>query len=344
MSKFDIAKDIRVGKKLNRRKKSGTGRGSEYDRVPERPAIEPPPRREPNFENALADFKWGNIRVLSKIRGAQTNPFTGQTTLDMIGYHDSIHPHPLRFDPPLIEHARGNSRAFTLHWEKLTYVFELPDPASFPHLSVSEGDREILERFVKICKELAGYSCINDGARFHIDKDDQEEWHVRVDFPSQEAFRGTCVAFRQLHNGKEFASFDKVKGRLQKAISQLPQGPQQDARAALSPWVDARGKLMNSLLATLVCRKGAPGDAPPPPEVTLSFENIEPDKLLQTFNYGDTIHFSERREDLVDLLSDDRDAAYYKYAVLQTILGLSHLYFGVAVLIETALSGHHQAS
>jgi hypothetical protein len=37
------------------------------------------------------------------------------------------------------------------------------------------------------------------------------------------------------------------------------------------------------------------------------------------------------------LLDDERNAAYYKHAVLLAITNLSHLYFGFAVLAEAAL-------
>ncbi len=42
----------------------------------------------------------------------------------------------------------------------------------------------------------------------------------------------------------------------------------------------------------------------------------------------------------VRLLSDDHYEAYYTYGALISILGLSHLYFGYAVLLDQALGGH----
>jgi hypothetical protein len=85
---------------------------------------------------------------------------------------------------------------------------------------------------------------------------------------------------------------------------------------------------------TIVCEKVSQA----PPGFPVSFRDINPEELFLTFNYGDTIHFSsDRRQQLVDLTADPKNDAYYKHACLISILGLSHLYFGFAVLIEAAL-------
>jgi hypothetical protein len=38
---------------------------------------------------------------------------------------ETIHPHPLNFEPPLIDFATGETNGFRRHWEKLTYAFNL---------------------------------------------------------------------------------------------------------------------------------------------------------------------------------------------------------------------------
>jgi hypothetical protein len=68
-----------------------------------------------------------------------------------------------------------------------------------------------------------------------------------------------------------------------------------------------------------------------------SYCNINPQELILTFNYGDTIHFSGEQKKLSTLLETEQNAAYYKHAVLLAITNLSHLYFGFAVLVEAAL-------
>jgi hypothetical protein len=102
-------------------------------------------------------------------------------------------------------------------------------------------------------------------------------------------------------------------------------------------WVSARGKLMNQLLETIVCRKLAPkGGASKFPH---SFHNVHPESLILTFQYGDVIHFSSERENLAALTENETNEAYYKFAVLLAISGLSHLYFGFALLVEATLDG-----
>ncbi|GAB4948632.1 hypothetical protein MAHJHV50_49510 [Mycobacterium avium subsp. hominissuis] len=39
------------------------------------------------------------------------------------------------------------------------------------------------------------------------------------------------------------------------------------------------------------------------------------------------------------MLVDPRHEAYYRYAALSSIIGLSHLYFGFAVLVDSAIGG-----
>lgn len=286
----------------------------------------------------IVTLNWGDIMLMAKITGKKVNLSTGQINLEMMPYDDTIHPYPLDFEPPLVEYAQGSGKGFRHHWEKLAYVFELPNPYKFRQLPVSnEEDRENLRRFVAMCKRLAGYTTINGDGGLRLSKTQGGgDWTVEVDFPSQEAFGGTSVAFRQLHSGKDSASFDVVKGILFKAARTLPEADQDEALDVLTQWASARGRLMNQLLSTAVCMKAAPNT--PPDDFPISFRNIKPEELLLDFNYGDTIHFTERRENLAALLEDERNEAYYKHAVVKAIIGLSHLYFGFAVLIESAMA------
>lgn len=281
-------------------------------------------------------FEWGDIMMTAKFTGKKVHPLTGSVTMGMVPYQDHIHPYPLAFEPPLQEYASGSPKGFSHHWEKLNYVFALPDPSKFPTLPIAEDDRVPLKRFVAVCKDLAGYTTITSSGGLRMSKAEGGDWSVSVSFPSKESFGGTSLAFRQLHNGKEAASFDVVKGRLFKAVKLLPTSERSTPSDVITQWASARGTLMNQLLPTAVCFKAAPGT--PPDDFPISYRNVHPETLLHTFNYGDTIHFTDdRREDLAALLEDERNEAYYKHAVLTAITGLSHLYFGFAVLIEAAL-------
>lgn len=60
--------------------------------------------------------------------------------------------------------------------------------------------------------------------------------------------------------------------------------------------------------------------------------------LIATYNPGGTIHFGTQRPALVDLTKDPTHAAYYTYACMLAIIGLTHTYFGFAVLLDSAMS------
>ena len=190
-----------------------------------------------------------------------------------------------------------------------------------------------------MCRQLAGYSALNDesGIRFSQKRDGRPE--VTLTFPSPEAFGGLSLAFRQLHSDDETASFSRTRGRVMKAVKELPATEQDSATKVVAQWAKARGALMNRMLQTIVCEMAAPPrpqDREVPP---LSYENVNPQKLILTFNYGDTIHFSDDEEaNLSTLLKEEQNAAYYKHSVLCAITHLSHLYFGFAVLAEAAMA------
>lgn len=292
-------------------------------------------------DSEMVLVQWHEFRSLAKITGRSQNPLLNVITIDLVPYEGTIHPYPLAFEPPLIEHATGNGRnGFQLIWEKLNFAFGLPDPGLFPVLpALTAEDREIAGRFVKVCRRLAGYHAINCDSRltYSTTGGSDGKGEINVDFPSDESFTGTAVAFRQLHSNQESAPFDKVKGRLSRAVQQLSDPDRAVAKDVLEQWKRARGRLMNELLHTTVCRKAAPPN--PPADFPLSYSNIHPESLITTFQYGDVVHFSAERENLKRLTEIAANDAYHRYAVLLAITGLSHLYFGFALLVEAAMGG-----
>ncbi|WP_253861564.1 hypothetical protein [Mycobacterium asiaticum] len=295
----------------------------------------------PDYEQAeILSFEWGDMQMLSKIVGNTVNPLTGDRNLSMVPYENSVQPVQLKFEPPLIEHAVGVNHGFRHHWELLTYAFNLPDPGAFPVLpGLTDDDRRLLKRYARMCRQLAGYSSLNEesGMRYNFKSGGAPE--ITLVFPSPEAFAGTSLAFRQLHSDDEFASFSRTRGRIMKAVKLLSASEKESARRVVAQWAKARGALMNRMLNTIVCEMAAP-PVPPDREVPpFSYANINPQKLILTFNYGDTIHFSEDEEaNLSTLLEAEQNACYYKHSVLSAITNLSHLYFGFAVLAESAMA------
>lgn len=169
----------------------------------------------------------GDISLMFTLTEAQENPDEETVTVTSIPVEDTTHPYALNFPPPLQELASRETKGFQRHWEKLTYAFDLPDPADFPALPLTDDDQQLLSRFVQQCEYLASYSLISDDqGSLKIWSEGQSNWQIAADLPGREIFGGTAVAFRQIHNHGEEASFSKVKGRLYKATGQLEQHQQ----------------------------------------------------------------------------------------------------------------------
>lgn len=297
----------------------------------------------PPDEDAPADAP--AIQFLLKITNKAVNITTGTLEMKTQPVENTISPRQISFDPPLENFGKGDAKGFRHYWEMLDYVFGLPDPNTFPQLPITPGeDAEGIVRFIEMCRRLAGFSVINDATTLSVGKEEgTEDWHVRVvDPPADESFLGASAAFRQLHNDGETASFNNAYNALFKVIKTMPEEQREAVKAVVVQWRSARGKLMNHTVQTLTALKAANATLDNP----ISYGNINPDELIRTFNYGDSLHFGDAKEQLDNLLIDPFHAAYYKYSALLSILGLSHLYFGFAVLLTRALgtSGSSVAS
>ncbi|MGE2818033.1 hypothetical protein ACQI5H_23250 [Mycobacterium heidelbergense] len=206
-------------------------------------------------------------------------------------------------------------------------MFGLPNPYVFQQIPLLEEDRVAVERYIRMCRRLAGFSVINDGSTLSVGSDADGVWHIRVvDPPSDESFLGTSAAFRQLHNDGEPASFINASNAPFKAMKTLPEEQQPAIRDTVKQWRTARSKLQKHTLQTLTALKAGKATLNNP----VSYGNVNPEELIRTFNYGDSLHFGTKRSQLDDLLADPRHEAYYTYAALNSIVGLSHLYFGFA--------------
>ena len=280
-------------------------------------------------------FEWGDLRFWFKFTHAAENPLLGHISAQAVPYEDSVLPIELHFPPPLIE-CGSNRRAFEYQWEKLTYAFGLPDPASFPRPEVDPADLSVLTRFAEVGRRLAGYSAINGNTGLTIASAGQGNWRVTAEHPSDEAFAGTSVSFRQLHNNGEEASYDKVKGILFKSARRLPAADMAIFKEKMVAWDEARKSLMNKMLATLICEKAAPPNTPA--DFPFSYRGINPGELIVTYNYGDSLHWGNHRDRFVELTADPTNADYYKHACLNAIMTLSHLYFGVVEIVDEVLA------
>lgn len=269
-----------------------------------------------------------------KVTGKSIDPITGDSTLDLVPFEDTVHPVTLAFDPPYRELAAGgDTRAFSFTWEKLTFAFRLTDPAQFPVIvGLTDDERRSLGRYVAVCRKLAGYTAITHDSRFDFRVLPGREVAVTSHFPDDESQVAAAARFRQINKESEKTSFIAAANVIAKAVkTQCP-----DRMQELGAWRQARGALLNRTLYTIVCdmtmpAEGRPEDAP------MSFDNIHPESLFNTYFYGDWLHVGDYVEKRVDIGSSEINAAYHMRAYLISMSALAHLYFGFAVLVEHAL-------
>lgn len=278
-----------------------------------------------------------SIQFLLKITDRTVNLSTGVLELRTMPVENTIRPRQLVFDPPLQQFGKDGAKGFRHYWEMLDYVFSLPDPSAFTHVPLQAEGREGVLRFIEMSRRLAGFSVINDDTTLSVGtKKGTDDWYVRViNPPADESFLGASAAFRQLHNDGETACFTTVCNTLFRVTRTLPEEQRAAVKDTLVQWRSARGKLMNNTIQTLTALKAGNATLDNP----VSYGNINPDELIRTFNYGDSLHFGSTKDHLDNLLADPFHEAYYKYSALISIVGLSHLYFGFSVLLTSALSG-----
>ncbi|MGW5074008.1 hypothetical protein [Rhodococcus sp. NPDC004095] len=270
-----------------------------------------------------------------KITGTQRSYPDNSIKVNSIQLEDTIRPVPLKFAAPLRDRA-ADPKGFDYHWERLTYLFDLDDPANFPgpFASLQGSERDAAVRFVTTCMNLAGYSVLSADGRMSMHSSGGERSFSSV-LPSHEAFAGFSATFRQLHNDMENASFTKVWNSLNKAAGGLNEKEAAEARAVLKSWKKARAQLMQKMSATLVCERLRPKGANP--DAPKSFMGVVPDDIIKAYNYGDSLHWGDQRETLTVLAKDSFSTDFYKHVCVSAITSLSHFYFGFAYLVAVAL-------
>ncbi|MBF6439274.1 hypothetical protein [Nocardia cyriacigeorgica] len=324
-------------KRSNKNSRRQARRRKEQDKGRPKPPEATDEWREPSFHTQYATIEMGPLKIAAKVTGVRRGAAHGRTSLQVLRLEDTIHPVDLKFDVPLINVAVNKIR-FRRHWEKLTYLFDLPDPANFPSMyaHLTETDRAMMDRFVATCRNLAKYAVFNElGGGLSIKSANGEHWTVTADLPSHEQFSGVAATFRQLHNAEEEASFSKIEGRIQAALNRLDEDARQGPRSVVSRWREARAAIMKKTVPTLVCERIGETTGKMPP--VCSLEGVVPDELIRQFNYGDMLHWGKYRDKLADLTEDENSEKFFQYAVLNSIISLGHLYFGFSILLESVL-------
>lgn len=245
----------------------------------------------------------------------------------------------LPFVPPYSEIA-PNPEGFYFHWRKLQYAFSLPNPAHFPALRepLSPRDSEAVQRYIHSCRELATYSLLNHGGGVTFNWT-PDETSVVVDSPPKEALRGFAVLFRQIHSDQtEPASYKVVRSILSKASASSQDGARDERLGIIKKWSRSRAQLLQTSLSDIVQSKlheamGAPSEA-----FGIKRRHT-PLELISMFNYGEYIHWGDRKDEHSELFQDEFRGNLAEFNFQEVLIGLSHFYFGYAKVLESAFNG-----
>jgi len=244
-------------------------------------------------------------------------------------------PQPLSFAPPYAEQVR-DKEGFAYWWQLLTFVFDLPNPHTFPPLrGFTSTEEAILLRFVETCRELAESTVLSYAGSVHFEMHDGIAT-LTADHPPREAIRGTVVLFRQMTAESEPASFSAARKIVGSRIRQVRDEHFDQRDEWQRRWVRARTALMSGLLTAMADRKvvrqqGGPDDVP------VVGEDVHPTELLSLFQYGELIHWDKKRDAMSALIADDFGLKIQTHYFLEVVIQLSHLCLGYSLLVRRAL-------
>jgi hypothetical protein len=264
---------------------------------------------------------------------------SGMASFELTGisWEDSVLPQPLKFAPPLASLA-SNTAGFSRAWQFYRYLFDLPNPSKFPALKepLPKADLDAVNRFVVTCEKLAGYSLISGTGSVKISVPaPNAEPKIVTDLPSSESVTAATTLFRQLHAKDENASFHVVSTVLGREI-QLERDELFDERSEMfRAWKSCSGKIQARRLSAMVARKAIASQGGHP-SVPVPFEDESPIWLISLFEYGDLIHWGDKREKHEALMQEPvlRELAQMRF--LESVTDLSHFYFGYSLLLRAA--------
>ncbi len=196
-------------------------------------------------------------------------------------------------------------------------------------IGLSTEDRDVLEKYVAGCRRLATYSAIAHGSGFKMQSFDGN-WTVTPNFPDDELLVAAAARFRQLNNQGEPTAFTTASDLIIKAAKTVDP----DLTKVVAQWRKARSSLLNRAIATVICDAVMPQG--PRPDDCVSFGNLRPEDLFNTYFYGDFLHVGDSSGKLLNIQSEEGNAAYHMFGFLISMSALAHLYFGFAVLVEHA--------
>lgn len=263
-----------------------------------------------------------------------------------VAFSALIQDRPLPWDTPMRDLLKAPD-AGDFVWRRLHYVFELDDPRAFPHaeLALTREEDAVLRRFVDQARRLADTSFLggSDSVTIHIPDDGSAEDEViEQDLADPDITAGYMVFLRQCYADDEEASFSKVRKILER---RLYEAGETSAIDTLKRWRKAHAQLLNQTLEEHVQERmvrnglmpGASIGLDGQPESDIVRSPASPRELLQTFWYGDHIHWGKHRDALAAIQADPFFEGMWEIEARQASTEVAHFYLGFAVLLEAAL-------
>jgi hypothetical protein len=254
--------------------------------------------------------------------------------LTATSFEDIAAHQPLRWQPA-IPSERCNSAAFEHQWRRLQYLFSIPDPQTFPRLLnvFAEAELDALVRYVDHAKDLAESTLLNGSFGMTVNIPDMDsEPIVETNFPARDVAVGFSALFRQFHSHDEAASFGRVKGLLVRTNRDLGGDYTQLRDRHLQAWARAQGQLRAYDLLTLCAARVTgrePGDEEQSPQ--------SPEQLISIFNYGDDLHWGDRRQEAAAWKKDAFIGSHQRMRFFTTVASLAHLYIGFREIVARCI-------
>lgn len=240
---------------------------------------------------------------------------------------------PLRWEPPRVQLAR-DSEAARHWWRQLLYAFDIEDPRTVPPLpeALSTGDAATSERFVYVSAALAQSNVLSSNVSITVTPGAGEE--VLAQFPPIETQTGFSALLRQCDRPNEPASYRHVHAILWRANELDRDDLRRAARQrALEGWSALIKSLHRRSLNQLVRDKLVAVEGW---RIFEYVEDLSPEALIRAFNYGDLIHWGDRRPELAT--GDALSVADQRFAFLSASVGLAYALIGFGELVRAAIT------
>ncbi len=236
---------------------------------------------------------------------------------------------PVPYGPKLLNQKLGPHV-----WGMIQWVFRLPPlKLSLDTSGVSPPDLDVLERFVRKAEELAAKPYLGFSSSLRVSFGPSGE-QIDARFPNRESTTGYLVSFRQFFDPKESASYARVHTILRTAAT--TQNLETDV-ALLDRWGKVHSELRKRPPLTWVELKAHHEQNDRASEGASNLHHPRISELIETYLYGDFVHYGNGREQLKKIESEEFSAASHEMTLHEGVVGLTMFYLGVAHAIRQRL-------